>query len=141
MYTRAFASVRLYGDDLDPLDVTLSLRLPPNHTHRNGEPQLTRTKSGKVLEYAPYRQGMWQMSSEKWIQSPRLSVHIDWLLSQLEPKADAIRTLLERGVRGDIFSFSEGPTKHSPSLPKELRERANALGLEILIDHYDLGEN
>jgi hypothetical protein len=80
------------------------------------------------------------MSSKRWIESPRLSTHIDWLLSELEPKAAEVRALLEQGIKGDIFCFSEGKTERPPSLPKHIRERAGALGLEIVIDHYDLAE-
>ena len=66
--------------------------------HRDGEPRLRRVKSGQVKEYAPYRGGMWSMSSKKWVQSPRLAVHLEWLLRELEPKADVIRSLGEPGV-------------------------------------------
>jgi hypothetical protein len=140
VYTRAFAGVRFYAEDLDPLDVTMRLRLPADATHRVGEPRLNRTKSGDVREYAPYREGMWRMSSRQWVKSPRLSTHIDWLLSELEPKAEEVHGLLKRGIKGDIFCFSEGKTESSPSLPKRIRERADALGLEIVIDHYDIVE-
>jgi hypothetical protein len=53
-----YASVRFSGEKLDPLTVTLALRLPPDHTHRDGEPRLQRVKSGDVKEYARYRGGM-----------------------------------------------------------------------------------
>jgi hypothetical protein len=121
---------------LDPLDVTLRLKLPPDKTHRIGEPRLTRSKAGKVLEAEPYRVGMWLMSSEQWIQSPRVSTHIAWILNQLEPKGEEVRKILERGITADIFCFSEGRTEVPPSVPKTIRERANALGLVIEIDHY-----
>jgi hypothetical protein len=80
------------------------------------------------------------MSSEKWVQSPRLAVHIEWLLRELEPKADAIRSLLAAGVSADFFCFSSGTTATPPSLPRGIRERAASLGIEIIIDHYDLSE-
>ena len=136
VYDRAYASVRFWADELDPLAVTLALRLPPDHTHRDGEPRVRRVKSGQVKEYAPYRAGLWSMSSKMWVQSPRLSVHLDWLLCELEPKADAVRSLLAAGVEADFFCFSSGSTATPPSLPRAIRERAAALGIEIVIDHY-----
>jgi hypothetical protein len=79
---------------------------------------------------------MWSMSSERWVQSPRLATHIEWLLKELEPKAQEVREVLAEGVEGDIFCFSSGRSPHPPALPRTLRERAAALGLQIDIDHY-----
>lgn len=138
VYTQAYASVRFYSDALDPLDVTLRLRLPPDHTHRAGEPRLRRRRDGSVAEYAPYRAGMWLMSSEHWVSSPRVEVHVDWLVSQLEPKADELRALLASGVEADIFCFSQGSTATPPGLPRQLQARAEALELTIKIDHYEV---
>src|SRR5438067_1736607 len=119
VYDRAYASVRFWSETLDPLTVTLALRLPPDHTHRKGEPRLARrSRSGQVHEYAPYLAGMWSMSSEKWVTSPRLSVHLEWLLNELEPKAAAVHELLAGGVAADFFCFSSGSTPLPPSLPK-----------------------
>lgn len=138
VYTDAYATVRFSSTDLDPADVTAALRLPPDHTHRRGELVLRRTKSGAVVEARdPYPHGMWRMSSRSPVQSPRLSTHIEWLLSELEPKADAVRSLLGSGVAADIFCYSYGTNPRPPSIPRSLRERARALGLPIEIDHYE----
>lgn len=138
VYDRAYASVRFSGEN--PLIVTRALRLPADHIHRDGEPRLRRVKSGQVNEYSPYRGGMWSMSSEMWVQSPRLAVHIEWLLRELEPKADAIRSLLADGVEADFFCYSSGSTTEPPSLPRAVRDRAAALGIEIGVDHYRTSE-
>lgn len=140
VYDRAYASVRFSGEKLDPLTITLALRLPADYIHRDGEPRLGRVNSGHVKEYAAYRGGMWSMSSKKWVQSPRLSVHLDWLLRELEPKADAVRSLLADGIEADFFCFSSGSTTAPPSLPRTIRDRAAALGIEIVIDHYGPSE-
>lgn len=132
--------MRFSGEKLDPLTVTLALRLPADHIHRDGEPRLRRVKSGQVKEFAAYRGGMWSMSSEKWVQSPRLAVHLEWLLHELEPKAGAIRSLLADGMEADFFCFSSGSTTEPPSLSRAVRDRAAALGIEIVIDHYDTSE-
>ena len=136
VYDRAYASVRFCGDSLDPLAVTLALRLPADHVHRDGEPRLARTRKGRVVEYAPYRGGMWSMSSQRWVNSPRLAVHLEWLLDQLEPKADAIASLRRGGVDVDFYCFSSGSTPQPPLLPRVIRDRAAALGIRIDIEHY-----
>jgi hypothetical protein len=136
VFTAAYASVRFAAVDLDPLDVTLRLRLPPDHNHRRGEPMLKRSRNGRVREYSPYSQGMWTMSSRAWVNSPRLVAHIEWLLAEVEPKAEEVRALIAAGVEGDIFCYSRGWTERLPPIPRRLRERAAALGLSIDIDHY-----
>jgi hypothetical protein len=65
-----------------------------------------------------------------------LATHIEWLLKELEPKAAQVRTLIASGVSGDIFCYSSGKAERPPQIPKDLRERAEALGLLIEIDHY-----
>ena len=135
-YTRAYATVRFMGQSLDPLSVTMALRLPPDHMHRNGEPRLVRTKRGKVEERSPYRGGQWSMSSESWVQSPRLEVHLEWLLKQLEPKAEAVAQLISQGVEVDFFCYSLGTTPSLPSVPRSIRSRIERLGVKLDIDHY-----
>jgi hypothetical protein len=124
------------GESLDPLSVTLALRLPPDHMHRDGEPRLVRTKSGKVEERSPHRGGLWSMSSEKWVQSSRLAVHLEWLLDQLEPKAEGVTQLLSQGIDADFFCFSQGTMPTLPPVPRSLRSRIEGLGVKLDIDHY-----
>lgn len=78
------------------------------------------------------------MSSKRWVNSPRLAIHLEWLLGQLEPKSEAIKDLIAAGVSCDFFCFSSGSTSRPPSLPRVIRERAAALGIQIAIDHYDI---
>ena len=139
IYTDAHASVRFWGEAVDPLDITVALRLPPDYTHRTGEPVLRRARSGKVRETRePYPHGMWIMSSRGLVKSPQLSTHIKWLLSELEPKVDAIQALLSGGVSADIVCYSSGASPRLPAIPRSLRKRAEALGLRIEIDHYEM---
>src|SRR6185369_17113459 len=86
VYRKAHAAVRFFGDSLDPLVVTQTLRLPPDRTARVGEPRLSRTKSGKVIEQPEHRSGMWLMSSVDCVSSTKLATHIEWLLGELEPR-------------------------------------------------------
>ena len=137
IYFRAYASVRFTSESLDPLDVTLALRLPCDHIHRAGEPRLVRHRNGKVEEYSPYHHGMWSMSSEKWVDSPVLDTHLRWLLEQLEPHRDKIVELINSGVEVDFFCFSLGHSPNPPGLPKETVRRAEALGIKIEMDHYE----
>jgi len=78
------------------------------------------------------------MSSERWVKSPVLDTHMRGLLDELEPHAETIRHLLDRGLQARFFCFSQGSTTEPPSLPSETRYRAASLGLKIEIDHYQL---
>lgn len=136
-YREAHVAVRFFGESFDPLVATQTLRLPPDHAHRAGEPRLYRTKAGRIVEHPVRRSGMWSMSSREIVRSAKLATHIEWMLGQLEPRADAVRSLLSGGVSGDLFAFSSGCTAVPPPVPRQLRQRALALGLEIVIDHYE----
>ena len=125
------------GESLDPLDITLALRLPCDHSHRTGEPRLSRGRKGTVIEYDPYREGMWSMSSERWVDSPVLDTHLRWILDQLEPHRDKVIEILHSGVEADLFCFSVGYSPNPPGLPKETVRRADAMGMKIEIDHYE----
>lgn len=141
VYRRAYASLRVFGDDLHPPSVTKALHLPPDHQHHRGEPRIGRTKAGMVHESAPYQQGLWSMSSEQWVQSPRLAVHLEWLLDQLEPKREELQELAVQGYGLDFFCYSSGTTDRPPSLPKGVRTRAANLRIPINIDHYPVSDD
>ena len=136
VYSHAYASIRFMGPTLDPLAVTKILRLPPDNQHRNGEPRLTRSRNGDVKEGEEHLAGLWAMSSKEWVQSPVLETHVDWLLCQIEPLADAVHRLIAEGVDVDVFCYSLGRSKELPSLSRATRERAESLGIRIDIDHY-----
>ncbi|MGI9445882.1 MAG: DUF4279 domain-containing protein [Rubripirellula sp.] len=126
-YTRVYASARFRADELDPLTITQALLLQPDTQHRRGESRLVRTKSGKVEQRTPFRAGSWSMSSEHWVESPRLHIHLLWLLEQLEPHQTAIDEILANGVMADFFCYSCGLTSTPPSIPQTVRDRADAL--------------
>ncbi len=123
--------------DLDPLQITKALRLPPDTQYRRGEPRINRSSKGIVNEYAPYRFGLWSMSSERWVDSPRLQTHLEWLLAELEPRTDAILSLDIDGLEIDFFCYSLGSSPSPPSLPNTIIRRADRLHITVEIDHYD----
>ena len=141
IYVRAHAALRLFAEDLDPSAVTRALELPPDHVHRKGDLRIGRTKTGTVQVYAPYTAGMWSMSSEPWVTSPRLQAHIQWVLDQMEPKADALALILATGVSADVFCYSLGRSVSPPSVPRSSRALLRELGLSLEIDHYELSED
>lgn len=134
-YREARASLRFMGETLDPLMVDRALRLPHDHVHRMGSPRLSRSKSGKVIDLGDHTEGIWTMTSKGWVDSRKLEVHVQWILDQIEPRAEAIAELLISGVSGDIFCYSIGTTASPPTLTKATRSRVEALGLRLEIDY------
>ena len=136
VYDSAFASLRVWGDDLDPLEVTLALKIPPDTQYRRGESRVRRNRrTGKVSEYPPHKFGMWSFSSEQWVRSPRLEVHLLWFVDQLEPHSTVLRDL-QRRCKMDFFCFASGTNDIRPPIPRSVRSRADALGVPIEIDYY-----
>jgi hypothetical protein len=141
VYTAAWASVRFKGDSLDPLDVTRILRLPADHAHRNGEPRVRRRRDGTISEHAPYRQGMWSMSSETWVSSQDLNIHVEWLLEQLEPRKAEVQRLMEAGVEADVYWYSAERTQQPPDISPDLGSRLAALSISIAIAHDEVEQD
>jgi len=77
------------------------------------------------------------MLSERWVDSPRLHIHLLWLIEQLEPHQAAISKILADGVMADFFCYSCGSTSTPPAIPQAVRDRSDVLGFNIEIDHYD----
>lgn len=129
---RFFASVRIAGDALDPLEVTRALRLPPDHGHRKGEPRLRRgRRDGLVRDYGDYEQGLWAMSSRRWVDSAELDAHVRWLLDQLEPRAGELQRLLESGNSGGIFCYGSSEREEASPLSAVTLGRCVALSLPV----------
>lgn len=137
----AHASVRIASESLDPLEVTKALRLPPDHAHRSGEPRIQRRRDGSLRELAPYRQGLWSMCSQRWVQAPELDVHIRWLLDQLEPRRVELQRLLAGGAGAGIFCYSTDPGDEATPLPGSTLGRCVALSLPVEIERRDLDED
>ena len=136
VYDRAYAAVRLFGPDLDPIEVTRALMIPPDDKAYRGEPNLRRYGIGRVRDHGEFKNGFWKMSTRDRMRTSRLTTHVEWLLAEMEQRAEALKGLLVEGVTADIFCFSSGDSERAPAISRELRSRAEALGLSISVDHY-----
>jgi hypothetical protein len=67
-------------------------------------------------------------------------VHIQWILDQIQPKADALARIVARAISASIFCYSLGKSASPPSIPQALRDRLDELDLPLEIDHYEIGE-
>jgi Domain of unknown function (DUF4279) len=88
---RTYAELRIYGDILDPDDISCQLKLEPTSVQRKGEVRegfRGRAKTTKV--------GGWFLSSEGRVDSLDLRRHLDWLLTQLSPAAEDVKVIAAR---------------------------------------------
>lgn len=140
VYSAARATLRLHGL-FDPQHVTKALLLPPDRFHSKDDVIVSRSTKGRILVQGTRTAAHWSMSSREWVTSWRLATHVSWVLDQLVGKESLLAELLaDPLIHADIFCYSAGRTSTPPSLPGELRGRAQALGLDIDIDHYDLSQ-
>jgi hypothetical protein len=125
---RTYASLGIYAEGLDPAEMSSLLQLSPTESHRQGE---------GVHGGAPLKRGFWSLSSEQHVDSRDLRRHLDWLLDQIEGRANMLRTLREQGYDMTVACYWSSADGHGgPTLsPVQTRRLAN-LDLELWIDFY-----
>ena len=118
---------RIFGKTLDPSEVTILFGREPSYAHRTGE----------RVDWSerPRSQGMWQISSERAVDSPDLEEHISWILDQVEPQSEVLKELTSRdGIQADLFCFWQQESNEGLAFNPVLLGRVAALGLELGIE-------
>jgi hypothetical protein len=128
-------TLRIFGDDLNPDEITSILRFPPTVARRKGDIRIGKTTKN---EYKA-RTGQWHL------ESPRgkgdLDNHIRWLLEALCPEQDSWDSINQR-FNIDLFcglfinDWNRG-TGISADLMYELGRRRIALELDIYANTPD----
>lgn len=131
---RTVAELRIYGDDLDPDEVSGRLGLQPTARQRKGD----RPASPSGRPHSPRPVGLWALSSEGSVESLDLRRHLDWLIARLRPLAGALDEISRReGVRMHVTCiwwsrYGDG----GPILGVEQMAALAGLGLEC---QFELG--
>jgi len=130
-------SLRIAGDDLDPSNVTELLEMEPYHAHKKGDPNTGKAKSGKIIHYAPFQTGLWEIRSNL-DRHCRLHEHFINLLERLEPHRDKLAELCKDGFELDFFCGHFFADAHQPgySLSYDILVRIGALGITLNICLY-----
>src|SRR5262245_12586143 len=82
-----FVTLRIYSEQTSPDVMTDTLGLQPTAVRRHGEPlDEDRTEQR-------YAWHSWRLSSAEAVASTVCELHMDWLLDQLAPRADALHAL------------------------------------------------
>lgn len=126
---RTYATLRIYPELLDPADVTARLGIEPSDWQRRGESRKPGDRPAKLHG--------WFLTSEGLIESRDVRKHLDWLLSRIGPRAEAIHALQSNGCCMDVSCFWVSASGHGgPSVrPAQMGELAR-LGLELGFDVY-----
>ena len=130
-------SFRIAGDDLDPSKVTGLLGIEAEHSHKKGDPNTGKAKSGKIIYFSPFRRGLWTIDStlDRYC---RLHEHFIHLLERLEPHKDALAELRKDGFELDFFCGHFFADAHQPGygLPSDILMRIGILGIDFNICLY-----
>ncbi len=126
------ASLRFFGDDLDPDELTLLLGHQPTNSERKGQEIVSKITGKKRTA----RSGGWRLSAERR-EPGDLDAQISEVLGQLTDDMSIWQDLTSR-FRADVFCglfMEEG--NEGISLSNETLQRLAERGLTIDFDIYD----
>ncbi|MEM7641393.1 MAG: DUF4279 domain-containing protein [Pseudomonadota bacterium] len=132
------ASLRLFGDDLDPEEITDILGCSPTGSHKKDEERFSRRTGKRILDAmgrpAVWKTGSWRLSTG-WRGPGDLEAQIWELLRKVADDVAIWQSLASR-YQGDVFcgwqmnSGNEGVFLPPPLL-QALGERRLALNLDV----------
>ena len=129
-----WATLRIWGDDLDPATISTHLALTPSRAFKRGDIR---------GQHGVWRHGCWGLTSEDQVFSTDLALHIAWVLDKLEPVQLQLQALREDpGISADVFCFWASATGNGgPVFSPTLLGRLAALNLVLGLDIYFVGED
>lgn len=96
---RVSASFRIYHEDLDPDVISTAFEMRPTKSHHKGEQREGR--EGRI--YAPFKHGIWILSSKNQLSSVDANTHIGWVLDQLLDCIEAVHQFQDQGFHTDMI--------------------------------------
>lgn len=130
------ASLRFFGDDLDPDELTKLIGCPPTKSEQKGEEIVGRVTGQKRIA----RSGGWRLSAERR-EPGDIDAQISEILDQLTNDTGIWQNLTAR-FRADIFCglfMAEG--NEGISVSHVTLEKLAARGLTIDFDIYDSSDD
>lgn len=126
------ASFRIMGKDLDPSEITNLLHMPPDQSHRCGDPHIS--KSGR--RYADYTEGLWALDSSV-NETHSIDEHLEAFVTKLWKHRDLLQEFRNRGYKIDIFVGIFGIDDNLGFVLKNtLLRRVMQLGVDLDLDLY-----
>jgi Domain of unknown function (DUF4279) len=137
--SKAFATLRFYGDRLDPERLTDILKLPPTKAWRKGEHYFSGPKAG----YLVGRTGTWFLATDSHVESTDLNRHLDfltrllsgWTLDQKTRLRQLQELMIKDGLKADASLFWHGePGETPPFIPARALQTLHALPASVETD-------
>lgn len=123
-----YATLRIYGDQLEPDELSRRLGLKPSESQTKGRP----TEQQGLASV-----GGWFLSSKRQIESRDVQRHLGWILDQISDREPVLKELQAQGFEMDVFCFWVSAHGHGgPELSHEIMQRPSSLRLKIGFDVY-----
>ena len=140
---RAFATLRVAGDDLVPDEVTKILKIVPTTAYAKGEHYAAGSRSPDLVG----RTGVWFFSTKGVVAGSQLADHLAFLARLLLPGSGEtgplprLQLLLRRrSLRVAVSCFWHGPAgARKPSIPRSVSDLLKLIPAEIETD-FDVDE-
>jgi hypothetical protein len=140
---RAFATLRVTGDDLAPDEVTKILKIVPTTAYAKGEHYAAGFRSPDLVG----RTGVWFFSTKGVVAGNQLADHLAFLARLLLPGSGEagplprLQPLLRRrSLRVAVSGFWHGPVgARQPSIPRSVTDLLKLIPAEIETD-FDVDE-
>jgi hypothetical protein len=136
---KAFATLRLSGDRLDPARISAILRVPPTKAWRKGERYFAGTHTG----YLVGRTGTWFLATDDVVASPDLDKHLNYLNNLLargpqderEPLVELQELMARDNLSAYVSCFWHGEAgEQPPPIRAETTTNLRALPADIETD-------
>jgi hypothetical protein len=125
------ASLRVFGDSLEPSEISAMLEIEPTKAGRKGEPAFTPLRR-------PLGSSVWILESPLADHLP-LQDHFRWLLDTLEPRRKQLAEITKKYEADFFCGFSSANSQGACILDPELLSRLAKLGVEVVLDLYPPG--
>lgn len=133
------AAFRIISDELDTDKINSLLGIKPDHSHKKGDANNRRSKSGKLIVGPVYKTGLWSINSTL-PETSSLEEHLISLLDRLDPVGGTIKQLSAEGYRVDIFCgyfFKPGVQGGFDISPNTL-ERMGKMGVNLALSTNEM---
>ncbi|HEV2334363.1 MAG TPA: DUF4279 domain-containing protein [Stellaceae bacterium] len=135
---KAFVTLRLAGDDLDPREISAILPVAPTRAHKKGEEFVAGPHVGKLRG----RTGIWFLATDKLVPSDDLGDHLAFVHDLLYPEPNDDRRIKRlRDILGHAHSqahitcFWRGdPGETAPKIPGRFKLAIEPLVADIETD-------
>jgi hypothetical protein len=135
---RAFATLRVAGDDLVPDEVTRILKIVPTTACAKGEHYSAGSRSADLVG----RTGVWFFSTKGVVAGNLLADHLAFLARLLLPGSGEVgplprlqQVLRRRSLRVSLSCFWHGPAgARKPSIPRSVTHLLKLIPAEIETD-------